>query len=111
MADTAATNVLPQESGEEAADYSGPKYHAQQKVLCIDTNNNTSDDAFAPLYEAVIRKSELKYIDPTTQKNIAQQKERQRQRSRWGCYCRRTRSKYQRLGHRIVARVVSSRSL
>jgi len=83
MADTAATNVLPQESGEEAADYSGPKYHAQQKVLCIDTNNNTSDDAFAPLYEAVIRKSELKYIDPTTQKILPNRK-RGRGRGRVG---------------------------
>mmetsp|Transcript_12804 Transcript_12804/g.18368 ORF Transcript_12804/g.18368 Transcript_12804/m.18368 type:complete len:431 (+) Transcript_12804:232-1524(+) len=76
MADTTATNDLPKMSGEEAADDEshGPKYHAQQKVLCIDTNNTTSDDASAPLYEAVIRKSELKYIDPTTKKILPKRK-------------------------------------
>mmetsp|Transcript_3601 Transcript_3601/g.5477 ORF Transcript_3601/g.5477 Transcript_3601/m.5477 type:complete len:104 (-) Transcript_3601:20-331(-) len=72
MADT-TTNAFPQ---EEAADDEslGPKYHAQQKVLCIDTNSATSDDASAPLYEAVIRKSELKYIDPTTKKILPKRK-------------------------------------
>lgn len=70
------SSVLPKESVEEAADDEshGPKYHAQQKVLCIDTNNATSDDASAPLYEAVIRKSELKYIDPTTKKILPKRK-------------------------------------
>ena len=83
MAD--ATEDLPQGSGEEAADEEshGPKYHAQQKVLCRDTNNATSDDTSAPLYEAVIRKSELKYVDPTTNKILPNRK-RGRGRGRVG---------------------------
>ena len=75
------TNLAPPQEerrdGEEAADDDsshGPKYHAQQKVLCIDTNNSASDDASAPLYEAVIRKSELKYIDRTTRQILPDRK-------------------------------------
>lgn len=85
MADTAATNDLSKGSGEEAADDEshGPKYYAQQKVLCIDTNSTTSDDASAPLYEAVIRKSELKYIDPMT-KQILPKRRNGRGRGRGG---------------------------
>ncbi len=90
---TASENDLlpspPEErNGEEAAeaaddDSHGPKYHAQQKILCIDTNNATSDDVSAPLYEAVIRKSELKHIDPITRKILPDRK-RGRGRDRVG---------------------------
>ena len=80
MADTAATDDHQAVADEESH---GPKYHAQQKVLCIDTNNATSDDASAPLYEAVIRKSELKFIDPTTKKILPNRK-RGRGRGRGG---------------------------
>ncbi|KAL7443405.1 hypothetical protein ACHAXM_012066 [Skeletonema potamos] len=87
---TGPENDLPkppeERNGEEEAaddDSHGPKYQADQKVLCIDTHNATSDDVSAPLYEAVIRKSELKRIDPTTRKILPDRK-RGRGRGRVG---------------------------
>ena len=64
--------VLPTELEDDFPP--GPKFRSQQKVLCIDTNNATSSDFNAPLYEALIRKSELKYIDPITRKVVPKRK-------------------------------------
>jgi hypothetical protein len=66
---------------EAVSSFSDTKFLLQQKVLCVDTNSFSSDDANAPLYEAVIRKSELKFIDPTTG-NIIPDKKRGRGRGR-----------------------------
>ena len=65
---------------ESVESISGPKYLVQQKVLCIDSNNANSEDITAPLYEAVIRKSELKHVDPTTRKILPNKRGRGRGR-------------------------------
>ena len=65
---------------EAVSSFSDTKFLLQQKVLCVDTNSFSSDDANAPLYEAVIRKSELKFIDCSG--NIIPDKKRGRGRGR-----------------------------
>lgn len=65
---------------EAVSSFSDTKFVLQQKVLCIDTNSFSSDDANAPLYEAVIRKSELKFIDCSG--NIIPDRKRGRGRGR-----------------------------
>lgn len=69
---------------EAVSSFSDTKFALQQKVLCIDTNSFSSDDANAPLYEVVIKKSELKFVDSTTGNIIPDKKKGRRGRQMVG---------------------------
>lgn len=64
---------------------SGPKFHANERVLCTDSaqiGNTTAaspgGSELPPLFEAIIRKSGLKYVDVKTNKILPEKKKPRR---------------------------------
>eukprot|EP00581_Thalassiosira_minuscula_P003388 CAMPEP_0183742420 /NCGR_PEP_ID=MMETSP0737-20130205/64683_1 /TAXON_ID=385413 /ORGANISM="Thalassiosira miniscula, Strain CCMP1093" /LENGTH=485 /DNA_ID=CAMNT_0025978003 /DNA_START=42 /DNA_END=1499 /DNA_ORIENTATION=+ len=63
---------------------SGPAFHVNERVLCTDSQQAAAGNATAnelpPLYEAIIRRSGLKFVDPTTGKILPETKKKGRRR-------------------------------
>lgn len=69
------------DEGSPPALEAGPKFHTNQRVLCVDSNQVISTDAAntqsnqpRPLYEAVVKRSGLRHVDPTTNKILPETK-------------------------------------
>ncbi|KAL7546694.1 hypothetical protein ACHAWF_010020 [Thalassiosira exigua] len=59
---------------------SGPNFHVNERVLCTDAQQTqrtaATGDELPPLYEAVIRKSGLKHVEPGSRKILPERKKR-----------------------------------
>ncbi|KAL7525343.1 hypothetical protein ACHAXR_000964, partial [Thalassiosira sp. AJA248-18] len=55
---------------------SGPKFNVNERVLCTDSQRHTTSANELPaLFEAIIRKSGLKHVDPTTKQILPERKQ------------------------------------